>query len=235
MRISTFFSIGVLTTIAVASSLAQGVTNPKQEKVATSAPVTKAKPVVVAKPKPVKVNPPQVSKTKPADANKSPNSFSWNGLHVWLAKRLPNKPAQVVKTTPAPDGKKAYPVKTNPPQVAKAKPAPVAKPVAVAKPKPVPSVKAVQPVKVNPPQVAKTKPVAPVKPVVVAKSKPAPAIKPAPTAKPKVVEAVVVQAAPRELTKSEKLAALLESYKANAITPVEYHERRAQLQLPSVN
>ncbi len=125
------------------------------------------------------------------------------------------KPKPVPASKPAPAVKSLYPVKTNLPEVAKVKPAPPVKPDVVAKIKPVPAVKPLYPVKTNLPEVAK--------------EKPAPAVKSAPVAKVKRVEPVAAVVVFREPTKTQKLAALLESYKANEITPTQYHDGRAAL------
>jgi hypothetical protein len=73
----------------------------------------------------------------------------------------------------------------------------------------------------------KTTPVAVAKPTGSAE-KPAPIMKPAAPAQP-VQNAPVVQAAPSVKTKKEKLADLLELYKADKITPSQYQEQRAKI------
>ena len=173
VKFPAFLSIGLLTTIVLASGLAQGEPTAPQQKGSAVTPA---------------------AQTKSADAVKS-------------------KPVPASKPSPA--VKSLYPVKTNLPQVAKVKPTPAVKPDVVAKIKPVPAVKSLYPVKTNPPQVAKEKPV--------------PAAKPAPVAKVKGVEPVAAVVVFREPTKTQKLAALLESYKANEITPTQYHDGRAAL------
>ena len=209
VKFPAFLSIGLLTTIVLASGLAQGEPTAPQQKGSAgtlaaqtkSADAVKSKPVPASKPSPavkslypVKTNLPQVAKEKPAPAV---------------------KPAPVAKVKPLPAVKSLYPVKTNLPEVAKVKPAPPVKPDVVAKIKPVPAVKPLYPVKTNLPEVAK--------------EKPAPAVKSAPVAKVKRVEPVAAVVVFREPTKTQKLAALLESYKANEITPTQYHEDRAAL------
>ena len=98
---------------------------------------------------------------------------------------------------------------------AQTKSADAVKPKPVPASKPAPAVKSLYPVKTNLPEVAKVKP--------------APAVKSAPVAKVKRVEPVAAVVVFREPTKTQKLAALLESYKANEITPTQYHEDRAAL------
>jgi hypothetical protein len=73
----------------------------------------------------------------------------------------------------------------------------------------------------------KTTPAVVVKPEVSAE-KPAPVMKPAAPAQP-VQNAPVVQATPSVKTKKEKLADLLELYKADKITPSQYQEQRAKI------
>ncbi|KAB2660531.1 MAG: hypothetical protein DVB32_05030 [Verrucomicrobia bacterium] len=231
VKFPAFLSIGLLTTIVLASGLAQGEPTAPQQKGSAGTPAAQTKSADAVKSKPVPASkPPRVVKVKPAPAV---------------------KPAPVAKVKPVPAVKPLYPVKTNLPQVAKEKPAPTVKPDVVAKIKPVPAVKSLYPVKTNLPEVAKVKPAPAVKPDVVAKikpvpavkslypvktnlpevakEKPAPAAKPAPVAKVKGVEPVAAVVVFREPTKTQKLAALLESYKANEITPTQYHDGRAAL------
>jgi hypothetical protein len=73
----------------------------------------------------------------------------------------------------------------------------------------------------------KTTPVAIAKPTV-SSEKPTPVVKPTTPAQP-VQNAPVVQAAPSVKTKKEKLADLLELYKADKITPSQYQEQRAKI------